>query len=35
MEQQKKLIEEAFVKWHGNNEQIDDVCVLGLRVYFA
>jgi len=35
MERQKLLIEEAFEKWCGNNEQIDDVCVLGLRVHFA
>ena len=34
MENQKKLIEEAFEEWRGSNEQIDDVCVIGLRVSF-
>jgi len=32
MENQGKLIEEAFDTWRGNNEQIDDVCVIGVRV---
>ena len=32
MENQRKLIEEAFDKWRGNNEQIDDVCVFGVRL---
>ena len=31
MENQKKLIEESFEKWRGSNEQIDDVCVMGVR----
>ena len=34
MENQRKLIEEAFDKWRGSHEQIDDVCVIGLRVSF-
>jgi len=34
MENQKKLIEEAFNKWRGRHEQIDDVCVIGVRVSF-
>ncbi len=34
MENQKKLIEEAFEEWRGSNEQIDDVCVIGLRISF-
>ena len=34
MENQKKLIEKAFDNWRGSNEQIDDVCVFGLRVSF-
>jgi DNA-binding response OmpR family regulator len=33
MEKQKQLIENAFETWRGDNEQIDDVCVVGLRVY--
>ena len=32
MENQRKLIEEAFNKWRGSCEQIDDVCVFGLKV---
>ena len=32
MNNQKKLIEDAFEEWRGSNEQIDDVCVLGLRI---
>ena len=32
MENQKKMIEKAFDKWRGNHEQIDDVCVVGVRL---
>jgi len=32
MEKQKEDIEETFELWRGNNEQIDDVCVIGVRV---
>jgi serine phosphatase RsbU (regulator of sigma subunit) len=32
MELQKKILEESFEKWRGNIEQIDDVCVIGVRV---
>ena len=32
MESQKKRIEETFVSWKGNHEQIDDVCVIGVRI---
>ncbi len=32
MGDQKQLIEEAFMKWQGSNEQIDDVCVLGVKL---
>jgi len=32
MEMQKKILEETFEKWRGNIEQIDDVCVIGVRV---
>ncbi|MGP8322605.1 MAG: GAF domain-containing SpoIIE family protein phosphatase [Methanosarcinaceae archaeon] len=34
MENQKKLIEDTFEEWRGNNEQIDDVCVFGVSVSF-
>ena len=32
MEKQKELIDKAFGDWRGNLEQIDDVCVIGVRV---
>ena len=32
MKQQVQIIEEAFDKWKGDYEQIDDVCVIGVRV---
>lgn len=31
MEQQKQILSSAFEKWKGNLEQIDDVCVIGIR----
>jgi serine phosphatase RsbU (regulator of sigma subunit) len=35
METQKNRLEDAFAEWRGSNEQIDDVCVLGVRMHFA
>jgi serine phosphatase RsbU (regulator of sigma subunit) len=32
MEKQQQLIEKTFEKWRGNMEQIDDVCVVGVRI---
>ena len=32
MEKQKQLIDEAFEKWKGDLEQLDDVCVIGLKI---
>lgn len=32
MEKQKQLIDEAFEKWKGNLEQLDDVCVIGVKI---
>ncbi|MDF1672140.1 MAG: tetratricopeptide repeat protein [Vicingaceae bacterium] len=32
MEKQKQLIDEAFENWRGNLEQLDDVCVIGVRI---
>jgi len=32
MERQKLLLEETFENWKGHIEQIDDVCVVGVRV---
>ncbi len=31
MEDQKRIIDEAFEKWKGKLEQIDDVCVVGIK----
>jgi len=32
MEEQKTIIDESFEAWRGSLEQIDDVCVIGVRV---
>jgi serine phosphatase RsbU (regulator of sigma subunit) len=32
LEKQKLIIDEAFETWRGNREQIDDVCVIGIRI---
>jgi len=32
MEKQKKLIEDAFESWRNDYDQIDDVCVIGVRI---
>jgi ligand-binding sensor domain-containing protein/serine phosphatase RsbU (regulator of sigma subunit) len=32
MEKQKTLLDEAFESWRGDLEQIDDVCVIGVRI---
>ena len=32
MEKQKQLLESSFNEWKGDLEQIDDVCVIGVRV---
>jgi len=32
MEKQKQLIDEAFEKWKGDLEQLDDVCVIGVKI---
>jgi serine phosphatase RsbU (regulator of sigma subunit) len=32
MDLQKRLMEDAFEKWRGSNEQIDDVCAIGIRI---
>lgn len=32
MDEQQKLIHETFEKWKGSLEQLDDVCVIGVRI---
>jgi ligand-binding sensor domain-containing protein/serine phosphatase RsbU (regulator of sigma subunit) len=32
MEEQRKKLYETFMSWKGSNEQIDDVCIIGVRV---
>ena len=32
MAEQKKKLEEEFGDWRGSNEQVDDVCVIGVRI---
>ncbi len=32
LNEQKQLLENAFLAWKGNLEQIDDVCVIGLKI---
>ncbi len=32
MKDQHDLLEEAFVSWRGKHEQVDDVCIIGIKV---
>ncbi|MBI4645262.1 MAG: SpoIIE family protein phosphatase [Bacteroidia bacterium] len=32
MEEQKQILDETIEKWKGEQEQIDDICVIGVRV---
>jgi serine phosphatase RsbU (regulator of sigma subunit) len=32
MERQNQLIDEAFENWKGNLEQLDDVCIIGVKI---
>jgi serine phosphatase RsbU (regulator of sigma subunit) len=32
LDNQSRLLDEAFENWRGNHEQVDDVCVIGVRV---
>ena len=32
MEEQEILLDDVFEKWKGNEEQVDDVCIIGIKV---
>lgn len=32
MNDQKKMLEDSFVKWRGDREQLDDICLLGIKI---
>jgi serine phosphatase RsbU (regulator of sigma subunit) len=32
MKEQHAKLEEEFMNWKGSNEQIDDVCIIGVRI---
>jgi len=32
MQEQQKLLEDSFLQWKGDLEQVDDICIIGLRV---
>ena len=32
LEEQKKFLEKTFDEWKGNLEQVDDICIIGVRV---
>ena len=32
LESQKQKLEDVFENWKGNLEQVDDVCVIGIRI---
>jgi serine phosphatase RsbU (regulator of sigma subunit) len=32
IEKQKELLENAHNEWRGNNEQVDDILIIGIRV---
>jgi hypothetical protein len=32
MQQQKDFLIEAFEKWKGETKQVDDVCVIGVKI---
>jgi tetratricopeptide (TPR) repeat protein len=32
MDQQKEKIEQTFIAWKGEHEQVDDVCIIGIKI---
>jgi hypothetical protein len=32
MKQQVELLDKEFLQWKGNNEQVDDILVAGIRI---
>jgi ligand-binding sensor domain-containing protein/serine phosphatase RsbU (regulator of sigma subunit) len=33
MEEQKEALKKVFIDWKGNLEQIDDICIIGLKIH--
>ena len=32
MDEQKRIINDVFEEWKGDIEQVDDICIIGVRV---
>jgi hypothetical protein len=32
MQEQKEILSNKFITWKGKEEQVDDVCIIGVRV---
>ena len=32
MDEQKNIVNSSFEKWKGDLEQVDDVCIIGVRI---
>ncbi|MCC7331233.1 MAG: hypothetical protein IT232_01385 [Flavobacteriales bacterium] len=32
MDEQRENLNQAFINWQGSQEQVDDVCIIGVRI---
>ena len=32
MKSQRDMLVEEFAKWKGDNEQVDDICIIGIKI---